>query len=359
MQIKKILVIIQRSNGDVFFSNTLIDQLRKAYKPTQIDLLVNVDTLRIAQTLPQIKTIITFSYKKKSNNRWKQEKDIIEKIYKKYDLSINLTSSDRSVLYAIISSKISISAIESNLIKSWWKRLFLTHYYYFDNNDHILLNNLKPLVQLGVRSKNFVRKPEIDSEIILNIKRKLTSLGISNFMIFHPSAQYEYKIYPEKLRNELLNLLSKSDIPIIVTGGDNLIDREIKKSLLHENKIFDWIGLTSIDEFIALSQLSSGYIGMDTLNMHIAASQNKRIFAIFGPTNLSMWSPWDNELSLSAKTNLPIQTYGNITIFQADMECVACGQKGCQNSGYSKCLDNINPNLIFNNVVDWFENGQH
>ena len=45
MTFSKILIIIQRSNGDVFFSNTLIDQLRKAYKPTQIDLLVNVSLL--------------------------------------------------------------------------------------------------------------------------------------------------------------------------------------------------------------------------------------------------------------------------------------------------------------------------
>ena len=50
--------------------------------------------------------------------------------------------------------------------------------------------------------------------------------------------------------------------------------------------------------YFALSELSLAYIGMDTLNMHIAAAQNKRIFAIFGPTNLTMWSPWSNELKI-------------------------------------------------------------
>ena len=173
---KKILVIIQRSNGDVFFSNTLIDQLRKAYKPTQIDLLVNVDTLRIAQTLPQIKTIITFSYKKKSNNRWKQEKDIIEKIYKKYDLSINLTSSDRSVIYSLIASKKSISAIEKNTIKSLWKKFFLKHYYFFDEDEHILINNLKPLDFLSINPVNQVF-PAVYSQKSLNtIKDKLNEI---------------------------------------------------------------------------------------------------------------------------------------------------------------------------------------
>jgi len=94
---------------------------------------------------------------------------------------------------------------------------------------------------------------------------------------------------------------------------------------------------------------------MDTLNMHIAAAQNKRIFAIFGPSNLNMWSPWSNQLGLSAKRDKPIQSYGNITIFQANMPCVACGKAGCNdNHGNSDCLDNINPENIFSEVKDWY-----
>ena len=53
--------------------------------------------------------------------------------------------------------------------------------------------------------------------------------------------------------------------------------------------------------------------------MHIASAQNKRIFAIFGPTKLSMWAPWSNQLQLSATNDKPVQSYGNVTIFQADM----------------------------------------
>ena len=94
---------------------------------------------------------------------------------------------------------------------------------------------------------------------------------------------------------------------------------------------------------------------MDTLNMHIAASQNKRIFAIFGPTNLRMWSPWSSALKLSATQNKPIQTYGNITIFQANMNCVACGMSGCDNKGISKCLNNIKPIKVYEEINNWYK----
>ena len=132
--IKKILIIIQRSNGDVFFSQSLIDSLYDYYESPRIDLLVNDDTIALAEVLTKIKLIHKFSYRKKNDYQFKQEKNIISKIFRKYDLSINLTASDRSVLYAVLSSKNSISAVEKNTHKSWWKKFLLSNYYFFDND---------------------------------------------------------------------------------------------------------------------------------------------------------------------------------------------------------------------------------
>jgi heptosyltransferase III len=354
MNISNILVIIQRSNGDVFLSSSLINELQKKIKPKSIDLLVNDDTVAIAKTIPYVREILTFSYDFKKKHRWVQEKKIFKKIYRKYDLSINLTASDRSVIYAILASKYSISAIEKSSKKSWWKRLFLSSSYYFDNDKHILLNNLKPLQYLGISHKNLQLRAHFKKNIDEVISKKLLSLDINSFFIFHPSAQYEYKIYPKKLRNELLQLLDSLNIPIIITGSKNIIDTEIKSEIPELKNIFNWIGETSIEEFIALSEKSLAYIGMDTLNMHIATSQDKQVFAIFGPTNLKMWSPWSNQVKSSAYQNMPFQNYGNNSIFQADMSCVACADSGCNGTGVSRCLDEINPIDIFNRINEWY-----
>ena len=81
---KKILIIIQRSNGDVFLSSSLIKAFYEHYETPQIDLLVNDDTLPVARVLPYVNCIHTFSYQKKKKQRWKQEKKIIQNIYKKF-----------------------------------------------------------------------------------------------------------------------------------------------------------------------------------------------------------------------------------------------------------------------------------
>ncbi|CAC9602875.1 Lipopolysaccharide heptosyltransferase III (EC 2.4.1.-) [uncultured Gammaproteobacteria bacterium] len=357
--LKNILIIIQRSNGDVLFSLPLIKALYKHYKSPQIDLLVNDDTVSVARLLPNINSIHTFSYKKKRENRWKQEKDIVTTVFRKYDLSINLTASDRSVLYALFASKNSISAIEKDNNKSWWKKSLLAHYYYFDSTRHILLNNLESLNILKIEHNNIQQSPNTSDLVSDNVGNKLNKSGIKAFLIFHPSAQYNYKIYPKHLLNELLTKLNTLGVSILITGGGSQIDAEIKDTIPNLDNIFNWIGETTLEEYFALSELSSAYIGMDTLNMHIAASQNKRIFAIFGPSNLSMWSPWSNRSQQCASKDNPIQTYDNITIFQADMPCVACGKAGCDDQhGKSECLDHIDPLLVFNEIKDWYQNAK-
>ena len=227
----------------------------------------------------------------------------------------------------------------------------------FDNQKHILLNNLEPLHYLKITSNKIQHSIDVSDECLFQVKNKLLKANINDFIIFHPSAQYDYKIYPQHNREELLILLNTLAIPIIITGSSSDKDLKIKETLLPLNNVFDFIGETSLEEYLALSKLSLGYIGMDTLNMHIAASYNKRIFAIFGPTNLNMWSPWSNKLQKSATENRPIQVYDNITIFQANMPCVACGNAGCDNKhGKSECLDHISPQLIFDSVKAWYEN---
>ena len=353
---KKILIIIQRSNGDVFLSLTLINVLYNHFHSPQIDLLVNDDTLAVARLLPNINFIHTFSYKKKHEGRWVQEKNLVKSIFRQYELSINLTASDRSVIYALLASNNSISAIEKENKKSWWKKILLTNHYYFDVTQHILLNNLESLKFLNIEQEAIQSSPNISEKVMDIVRKKLSIFGISDFIIFHPSAQYKYKIYPQHLRDELLSLLSKLGVSIVVTGTNNKIDTEIKHILPSLPNIFDLIGETSLEEYFALSSLSQAYIGMDTLNMHIASAQNKHIFAIFGPTKLSMWAPWSNQLQVSAIEDMAIQTYGNVTIFQADMICVACGNAGCDdNHGKSDCLYNISPRLVFKEIEDWYQ----
>ena len=351
---RSILVIVQRSNGDVFLSSPLIEELFRAYGSPRIDLLVNSDTLPIARTLPHIVEIHYFTYNDGGIGRGGQTSGLLKKIARRYDLSINLTSSDRSVLFALAAGHRAISAVDRDRKKSWWKRLLLSEHYDFDSGRHIIENNTAALGLLGIGSGKPIVNSYYSGMAAKSVDQMLASRGISKFIIFHPGAQYQYKVYPERLRDELLGRLDCLGVPVVVTGSNSALDLAIKQNLPKFANVYDFIGQTSMDELIALSDRSFAYIGADTLNMHIAASQSKRIFAIYGPTILSMWSPWSNEFHGGTSTNKPVQTYGNVTIFQADMSCVACGKAGCDDHhGASECLSHIAPDVIFNEIRQW------
>ncbi|WP_457592284.1 glycosyltransferase family 9 protein [Hydrogenimonas sp.] len=353
---KRILVIVQRSNGDVFLATPLIEALQEAYPDAAVDLLVNRDTLAIARTLPHIATIHTYDYSWKKlpfYRRFGAEAGLLRTIAGRYDLAINLTASDRSVLYARLAAKRAISCVEAEKSKSWWKRLVLSDFFLYDTNRHIVEHTAMPLKLLGImpdRLEVHAHWPEAAEE-------ELKSLPFDTekpFLIFHPSAQYDYKIYPRHLRDTLLQKLDTLQIPIVVTGGKSAVDERIAGELPDLANLHNLIGKTSLAGYIALCNRASAYIGMDTLNMHIAAALDKPIFAIFGPTLPQVWSPWCNALQRGTDKNAPIQHYGNVTLFQADMECVACGKAGCDDRhGRSDCLYAIDPDTIFREVQRW------
>jgi heptosyltransferase III len=352
--ISSILVIVQRSNGDVFLSAPLIEALFRAYDRPAIDLLVNDDTLAIARTLPHIRQIHTFSYGSGLMSKGATVVGLLRKITRRYDLSISLTSSDRSVIFALLSWRTSISAVDKERRKAWWKCRLLSYWYEFDASRHIVQNNTAALRLLGLPHERLTVEARHTPEAARKIDALLRELGVERFFIFHPGAQYDYKIYPEALRNELLRQLDRLGLPVLVTGSNSEIDLRIKRSLPKLGNLHDLIGRTTLDELIALSARSLAYIGADTLNMHIAAAQNRRVFAIFGPTILSMWSPWCNALHAGTSRNAPVQTYGNITIFQAAMPCIGCGKAGCDDHhGKSDCLYAIEPETISNEVSAW------
>ncbi len=351
---KKILIIIRRSNGDVFLTEPLVRALKEYYN-AEVDLLINADTLAIAKKNPNVNNIHCFDYAWKGLKKHINIIKLFWKIFKKYDLAINLTANDRSVRYAIFSAKKSISVIDDERRKNWWKKLFLSHYY-FNEQKHIVLQNLKALDFLNIKLDRIEVKSYYKKEIFEKLKNKYPFLQ-KKYIIFHPSAQYEYKVYPKHLRNQLLELLNSLNIPIIITGGRSAVDLKISASLPKLKNIYDLTGKTTLEEFIAISDNSFAYIGADTLNMHIAASQNKNIFALFGPTFHRIWSPWSNINSTYAKNVKLNQKYDKIHIFQAQMDCVPCGLAGCDNrGGKSECLEKILPQTIFKEVTNALEN---
>lgn len=350
----KFLVIIRRYLGDVLLASPLVGELKKRFPDSRVDLLVNASTLPAAEMVRGVDRILPYHRPGNLLQKFVQEARMVIAVLKRYDYAFSLTSNARSTLYAVLGGRKSVGVAGPDGPGERIRRAFLEVRQEFDPGVHTVVMHARSLQSLGIEPSML----KIEVDIPEAAHQRMTSLlhdrGIKQFILFHPSAQYDYKIYPPAQRNRLLNLLKKLDLPIVATGGSSPLDSRISSDLPKEKWVHDLAGLTSLDEFGALCRMARCYIGMDTFNTHLAAALNTRVFAIYGPTLLSRWSPWSNDLQRGAKGRDPVQTYGQITIFQAGMDCVPCGKAGCDDQGgASICLERIDPESVFEEVRQW------
>lgn len=352
----KFLVIIRRYLGDVLLASPLVGELKRGFPGSRVDLLINASTLPAAEMIHGVDRVLIYQRPKNPLQRFIQEARMVASLWKRYDYAFSLTSNTRSTLYAVIGGRKSVGVAGPDGPGERIRRIFLDVHQEFDPGLHTVAMHARMLQGLGIQPSALEILVDISSSAHKRMASLLHSQGIQQFILFHPSAQYEYKIYPAVQRNKLFRLLKSLDLPIVTTGSSSLLDKRISEELPRE-RVLDLTGRTSLHEFGALCRMARCYIGMDTFNTHLAAALNTRVFAIYGPTLLSRWSPWSNELQRGAIGTKPIQTYGRITIFQAVMDCVPCGKAGCDDQGgQSVCLGRIEPESVFEEVRQWLSN---
>jgi heptosyltransferase III len=285
---------------------------------------------------------------------------LIRKIFRRYDLAIAFTTNERSNIYAYLAGRTSVGTREPTFSKNWWHRMLLDKGYQYHSQRHILENNVEALRQLDINIDRIFLSACYSDEVKQRVQQRLKDMAIDRFIIFHPAGKFQCRLYPEKPRSILLQLLDSLGIPIIVTGGKSEIDRQVAAQMPALKNVHSLIGKISLEECAALTDMSLAFVGVDTFNCHLAAAFNKPIFVLFGPNIPEIWSPWSNALQRAGRRDAPVQTYGDITIFQSSLECVPCGHSArCgERDRLSPCMADIDPHTVFNEVRRWLSKSQ-
>lgn len=359
---KNILLIIRRSFGDVLALSPVIDILSRRFPNVSIDLLVNEDTIAAVKLLNNVHQIIPFDHPLNTSKTGALAMQIrfIRKIFRHYDLAIAFTTNERSNIFAYLAGRVSVGTMEPTFSKNWWHKILLNTGYLFNPKRHILENNVEALRKLNINIDRIVLSARYSDDAKNNVQQMLNKKNIGQFIIFHPAGKFLSRLYPEKPRNTLLQLLDSLAIPIIVTGGQGKIDQAVAEEMPALKNVHSLIGKISLEECAALTDMSLAFIGVDTFNGHLAAAFNKPMFVIFGPNIPEIWSPWSNALQRGGQQASPVQTYGDITLFQSSLECVPCGHSArCgDRDRLSPCMADIDPHAVFNEVRTWLSKHQ-
>lgn len=320
----RVLVIVTRRIGDVLLTAPLIRSIKDAWPSVHIDLLVFKGTEDVLARNPDIDRIVVAPRSGHGS--------FIRQLWRKYDLAISTSPSDRPTLYAWLAGKTRIGVMTDDL-KSAWKRALLSASVPFDNLDsHTVVQNLHLADLLGV-PRRFETPIEWSAQDEAAIAGVFPEFGRTKFAVLHLYPKFTYKMWPLEQWRALARWLNARGLTVALTGSGDKEEKDYvsRFAATVSPSPVNLAGRLDFGQLALLLNRAALYVGPDTVTTHLAAAMGAPTVALFGPSNPVKWGPWPRgyEAEVSPYTMRGTQFVGNVALVQGAGACVPCLQEGC------------------------------
>ncbi len=346
----KILIMKFRNIGDTLLASPLANNLKALMPQAQIHFACNEGCEAMLEGNPNIDKIHIYKRKSIKNasifGKIKAELAFLASLKKEnFDIAINATSGDRGVYLALLSgAKTRISYTEGGVISK-----LITHTIAPQGSKHTIEADLGALKLLNLEPVNMAVKIYFDdySEFFSG-----QNALPSKFIHIHPMSRWLFKAPKDELVAKIIDFCaSEFGLPCVMSCAND--ERELARCqniiALCKHKPQAFLGSLSLKQVAFLSSKARLFIGADTAIMHMAAAVDTPVIALFGPSSAQNWGPWDNAFKASQyKAISGIQNMGKHTVIQANYPCVPCHKDGCDGSKISRCLMELDFELIKN-----------
>jgi heptosyltransferase-3 len=145
-------------------------------------------------------------------------------------------------------------------------------------------------------------------------------------LAIHPFSLWKYKEWEDAQWICLIDHMNaKYNASVILTGAPEDRDRAGAIISACKSYAYNLAGKTSVGDLAGVLGTCSFFIGVDTAALHMAAAVGTPTVGIFGPTAPESWAPRGKKH----------------TVITSPLSCQPCRDKGCDNSGTSRCLTTL------------------
>lgn len=356
----RILAIKLKQIGDVLLSEPALRAIKTHFPSAHLTVIVNSYTAPMLKYVDYIDELLGYDRRLKKLSilkRIKGELKFCKNFFlNNYDMVINFATGDRGAIYSLVSgAKYKIGfftkngLIGKNLI---YDKLLI------EPDTHTVMHDLYLVCKgLNILPNAYKVRFYLKDEIIDHAKNRLRKLGINQgdlLVYLHPLTHWSFKSWRDDYMAIVINWLLKNGIKVIIGGNGEKEKRRVENilSFVNKEKVINLVGKLDLEELCGIIYHCHLFFGVDSAPMHIAAALNKPVVALFGPSLTHRWGPWENDLCHTVKPfqspykKNGIQFFGKHIIIQKDWPCVPCDKRGCNNRGFSKCLDEIRPEEV-------------
>lgn len=334
-----ILLINIRLIGDVILTTPLIGLLNEAYPQSAIDLLVNRGTGEFLEKDPRVRAVI---YSEGNTiNSGQPGSSYLGRIFRRYDLAINMNASDRGNIAVLVASRHWRVGIYygNQFWKDFWKRMLFSHPIPYPFPIHYARLCQVVAEKLGLTITHLEAKVYWDKQDESIVDSLLATSKVNrNYFVIHPFARWRYKYWqPDKFAAVSDAIAEQYGLQAVWTSSPAADEKQAlaEAAALCRTAPVLIPGELNLNQMTCLLSRSSIYVGLDTAISHLAATTGIPMVALYGPTITDWWSPWNNSGPVAQQCPLPrgTQRSGNIIVIQKDIPCVPCGQAGCNGNG--------------------------
>lgn len=277
--------------GELLFVTPVFKVIKQAYPEAIVEALVASQVNEICIFNQYIDNIIIIDKNGRQAGIW-EHLELIRKIRKaQYDLVINLNRSERTSLIAAFSGGKKVCGFASKVFK-----LFFNPWLKKDRSIHSADSYLKVLRAIGIPSqtKNYLEM-RYDEKVVEKANRMWQKNFLANSKVvgIHPGANWPNKRWKPEYLAILSDMLQQSGIKTVFFGGKDDLHIVEKVVGLCKVRPVVYTGKLTLLELAAMIKKCSVFVSADSGPMHIAASQQVPIVALFGPTNPIRYGPYN------------------------------------------------------------------
>lgn len=297
----RILLIKLRHHGDMLLTTPVIDALHQAWPQAQIDVLLYEETRDMLAAHPFIHHIYGIDRKwRKLGTRqhlckeWQLLKTLRQQ---RYSLVVNLADQWRSAIVTRFTGAPARIGFDFNKRRGWFWSQCHTQLAPVTGHQtmHTVEQNLSILAPLKIPYVNNVTM-SYQPDDWLAVQAKLNTKGIEGpFIVVQPTSRWFFKCWDEEKMAATISALQKDGHTIVLTSGPDKNEKamiDTIRALCPAERISSLAGDLSLRQLAALIDHASLFIGVDSVPMHMAAALQTPCIALFGPSKLTFWSPW-------------------------------------------------------------------
>ncbi|AYY82530.1 putative lipopolysaccharide heptosyltransferase III [Proteus vulgaris] len=302
--IQRVLIIKLRHHGDTLLITPVINTLKANFPNAEVDILINKETKPMIEHFSSIHHIFVLDKAWKNEGKlarlrheWKLITDLKNQ---QYDVVINLADQwNSAIITRFTGAKIRVGYDIYKRQSPFWKKCF-THLIPLDSvyTQHIVEQNLallQPLQLPKIDTQVSMAYSEQDKYIVTEKLKGHKVLG--SYIVIQPTSRWFFKCWDENKWSELIDALQQDGHQIVLTSGPDPREQEMVETIIKgctSNNVVSLSGQLSLPQLAALIDHARLFIGVDSVPMHMAAALKTPLIALFGPSKLFHWSPWEH-----------------------------------------------------------------